>query len=169
MNFDLREFSSFPVDFELESEGDNLEGTIEGVTFRDVIKLKINLQKIKEEYYLHGLVTAPVDVECSRCLEMFESEVITEFEIVIKTAEGKAVLASDVKEDCIYLKQNDHIIDLTDVVRQALVLALPMKPVCNEECKGLCPNCGVNLNEETCDCSPDEIDERWNGLRNLLE
>ncbi len=169
MNFDLREFSSFPVEFVLESEGDNIEGTIEGVTFRDVIRLKVHLQKVKEEYLLHGLVTAPVDVECSRCLEMYESDLVAEMDVVIKTAEAKPMPASDRAEDCIYLKQNEHIVDLTDMVRQALTLALPMKPVCNEECKGLCPNCGVNLNEETCDCSPDEIDERWDGLRNLLE
>ncbi|MBN2225885.1 MAG: DUF177 domain-containing protein [candidate division Zixibacteria bacterium] len=165
----MREFSSFPVEFVLESEGDNLEGTIEGITFRDVIKLKINLQKVKEEYLLHGVVKAPVDVECSRCLEMYESELVGELDVLIKTTQTKAVMASDSSEDCIYLKQNEHIVDLTDMVRQTLTLALPMKPVCNEECKGLCPNCGVNLNEETCDCSPDEFDERWDGLRNLLE
>ncbi|UCD17613.1 MAG: DUF177 domain-containing protein [Candidatus Zixiibacteriota bacterium] len=169
MNFDLREFNSFPIDLSLESEADPLEGAVEGVSFRDVVKMRINLQKVKEEYYCHGLVSAQIEVECSRCLEMFKTELATEMECVIKTGEGKPVLSSGVMEECIYLKQNEHVVDLTDVVRQALTLALPLKPVCREECRGLCPNCGVNLNEEECDCSEDEIDERWEGLRNLLE
>jgi len=62
---------------------------------------------------------------------------------------------------------SDQVADLTDMVRQELLLALPMKPLCSEECKGLCPRCGVNLNIETCDCRVKGMDSRWEGLKDL--
>jgi uncharacterized protein len=62
-----------------------------------------------------------------------------------------------------------HILDLTEVIRQDLLLALPMYPVCRSKCKGLCPHCGQNWNEGACECSLEEIDPRLAVLRQLLE
>jgi uncharacterized protein len=60
-----------------------------------------------------------------------------------------------------------HILDLTEAIRQYKVMALPMKPLCREECAGICPTCGKNLNEGPCDCPSDEADPRWAELLKL--
>jgi uncharacterized protein len=61
-----------------------------------------------------------------------------------------------------------HILDLTEVVRQNLLLSIPISPVCDSQCRGLCPGCGANLNEEACTCHREEGDPRLSALRELL-
>jgi len=57
--------------------------------------------------------------------------------------------------------------DLTEPVRQALLVALPMKPLCREDCAGICPQCGANRNETQCGPAEETVDDRWSGLRSL--
>jgi uncharacterized protein len=61
-----------------------------------------------------------------------------------------------------------HVLDLTEAIRQYALLAVPMKPLCREDCAGLCPGCGRNLNQGGCDCPPQEADPRWAKLKNLV-
>ncbi|MBA7688765.1 hypothetical protein ES703_97254 [subsurface metagenome] len=60
-----------------------------------------------------------------------------------------------------------HILDLTEAIRQYALLAIPMKPLCRGDCAGLCPNCGHNINQGPCDCSPQETEPRWSELSKL--
>lgn len=169
MNLDLREFKTFPAEVAVDFEADSAEYGIEGVSFRDLMSVRLTIQKIKEEYYCQGYVMVPVEEECSRCLNMFNMELSGDLSFVIKSKEGKAVISENSGEDVIHVKASESVIELNDLIRQALLLSLPLKPLCRPECRGLCPSCGVNLNEETCDCKEEEIDERWEGLRDMLE
>ena len=73
----------------------------------------------------------------------------------------------DDNEDYIFFKSSDLQADLSDIVRQAIILAVGMKPLCSEDCRGLCPDCGVNLNKQSCRCASEKIDPRWEGLKKL--
>lgn len=77
--------------------------------------------------------------------------------------DGDETLDPDVKP----LSRDQNIIDLTPDVVDTIRLAIPMKVVCSETCKGLCPSCGVNLNQTACGCSNDTIDPRWENLLKL--
>jgi uncharacterized protein len=169
MNLDLRELKTFPAEISVDVEADSADYGIDGVAFRDLMNVRLSIQKVKEEFYCHGDTSVKVEVECSRCLEIFELELIGELSFVIKTEKGKQVLSTDTNEEVIYVKLNEPVIDLNETIRQALLLSLPIKPVCHPDCKGLCPGCGVNLNLESCDCKGQEIDERWEGLRDIVE
>jgi len=169
MNLDLREFRTFPAEISIDIEADSADYGIDGVAFRDLMNVKLVIQKIKEEYYCHGDAGVKVEVECSRCLEIFELELIGELSFIIKTEKGKPVLSTDTNEEVIYVKSNEPVVELNETIRQALILSLPIKPVCHPDCKGLCAGCGVNLNIESCDCKGREIDERWEGLRDIVE
>ncbi len=169
MNLDLREFESFPAEVSVDVEADSADYGIDGIAFREAMNVKLVIQKVNEEYYSHGDAVVKVEVECSRCLEMFNLELAGELSFVIKTERGKAVLSSDINEEVIYVKSHEPVVDLNEPIRQALLLSLPIKPICSPECKGLCPNCGVNLNEESCECTGKEVDERWKGLQDLIE
>lgn len=169
MNLDLREFDSFPAEFSVEFEADNADFGIPGVAFRDLMNVRLNIQQVREEYYCHGVVTVPVEEECSRCLEIFDTELTGELSFIIKTENAQAVMATDSAAEVVTIKVSEPVVDLNELIKEALLLSLPMKPLCSDDCKGLCANCGANLNEETCDCDVEEIDERWEGLKDLLE
>ena len=62
----------------------------------------------------------------------------------------------------------DERIELSQMILEQIVLALPMKPLCQPDCRGLCPQCGANRNQESCSCAPDTSDPRWAGLKELL-
>jgi uncharacterized protein len=132
-------------------------------------------------------VSAVMEMTCGRCLEPFTlpvyEDVRTRFvppaEFAKVTAEtaardgglesgdsGEEEAESEANADVVGLAEyRDDKIDLTDVVREQLYLALPMKPLCREECKGLCPVCGVNRNRETCTCQEVWVDPRMAALK----
>jgi uncharacterized protein len=66
-----------------------------------------------------------------------------------------------------FIIDEHHILDLTEAIRQYALLALPMKPLCQESCAGLCPSCGHNLNQGACNCPPEAGDPRWSELNEL--
>jgi uncharacterized protein len=170
MNLDLHEFETFPADTVLEIEADSKEFEDSNISISDLLRVKLTIQKVGEEFFCQGYVTAPVEEECSRCLVLFEEELAGDLSFIIKTGEAKSVLASDVEESTvIHLKPGEHVANIGGIVREAVLLAIPIKPLCDTDCRGFCPSCGANLNEETCDCKVDETDERWEELRDLLE
>ncbi len=169
MILDLRDIATFPAEFAIESELDNNEYGIERVSFRDLMSLRLVIQKVQEDYYCQGTVTVPVEEECSRCLNIFDAELTGDLNFIIKTGEGKTETSATGEEDIVYIKPSEPVIDLHHLIRESLILSLPLKPLCDEDCRGLCPDCGVNLNEETCNCKREEDDERWEGLKSLLE
>jgi len=89
-----------------------------------------------------GKVSAPVEIECRRCLDT----ALAELDI-----EVKEVCTDDPDPDLMYPVEPDWL-DLEPLVHDACILELPLAPLCREDCKGLCPECGVNRNSETCSC-----------------
>ncbi|NOX64068.1 MAG: DUF177 domain-containing protein [Chloroflexi bacterium] len=112
-----------------------------------------------------------VRLVCSRCLELFDAEIPVvieeEFRPSINLVTGRVV--RDLGDDAAVVIDERHILDLTEVLRQSIVLALPVAPVCDPDCQGLCPVCGANRNTETCHCEADSIDPRWSALSVLLD
>jgi uncharacterized protein len=109
--------------------------------------------------------------QCSRCLEPFEQPIHIEIEEVfvptVDMATGQPIHADD--EDEALLIDEHHILDLSEILRQSILLALPMTPLCRPDCKGFCPTCGANLNYETCTCEEETTDPRWAALSLLLD
>ncbi len=112
-----------------------------------------------------------VALQCSRCLEPFEQVVSVHIEeAFIPTVDMATGLLIDRDEtDAAVLIDEHHILDLSEIVRQSILLALPLTPVCSPDCKGLCPHCGANLNVETCTCTVETVDPRWSALSVLLD
>jgi uncharacterized protein len=170
MNFDLRQFEAFPAELSEEVEADSEEFELEGVTFHDLLNVKLTIHKVNEEYYCQGYASVMAEVECSRCLSLFDIELAGDLNFIVKPEGSPGVMASDSGGDIYYISRvGEPIVEITDSIRQALQLSLPLKPLCNENCLGLCPSCGINLNEESCNCQGKEIDERWEGLRDLQD
>lgn len=116
---------------------------------------------------LTGSLSAAVSFDCDRCLKPLTIPVEQAFDLTyvppIRTVEEKE-LADD---DLLVAFYTDQVIDVDDLVREQIELALPMSRLCSDECPGLCPKCGSDLNEKTCTCKQEDLDPRWTALRQL--
>lgn len=118
--------------------------------------------------FVTGRFETIVELECAHCLSIFRApvsfEIEEEFRPTLDVATG-ARLPQDEGQDTATLIDEHHILDLAEVVRQELLLSLPPSPICKPDCRGFCPHCGQNLNEEGCDCETKVIDPRWEALK----
>jgi uncharacterized protein len=114
-----------------------------------------------------GRVSAPWQGECRRCGGVVTGAVEAEVRerYVIEGTEGRPGVSAD--EDDAYVLADD-ILDLEPLARDAVLLELPLAPLCKEDCLGLCPQCGTNLNLESCSCAP-PADPRWSALDALRD
>lgn len=145
-------------------EGLSVEGNVEldisrfdtrfvsNLTASDV---SARIQRITGGYTLRGKLTCGVDLVCSRCLETFTSRITVPVDLR---------LMPQFEDDPGTYTCNEQHLELEPLLEEMLQLQIPMKPLCSEDCKGLCPVCGVNRNRGTCDCSKDAVDPRWNTL-----
>ena len=120
-------------------------------------------------YRLAGHVTGEIELACSRCLEPFTLPVTTNFDLqYVPHTENVGEGERGVEEDDLTMAfYADDQIDLGHLIMEQLYLALPMKPLCSDACKGLCPQCGTNLNAGSCDCSSTWEDPRLAVLKTL--
>ncbi len=132
----------------------------------DLLHGEVDLLRTPRGILVTGTMATRVEMSCSRCLEPIEvALVITieeEFQPTIDVISGRQ-LPMEEEDQALWIDAH-HILDLTEVVRQDLLLALPAHPLCRETCAGLCPQCGQNWNEGPCDCQPDHLDLRWSAL-----
>jgi uncharacterized protein len=131
--------------------------------------LAFEIFKNQAQFRLAGSVDTVLELPCSRCLEPFTIPVHADFDLRYQphtqnTGEGEREIEEDDLTTAFY--ENDEI-DLGQLMREQLYLALPMKPLCADECLGLCPVCGTNLNLETCTCTRNWEDPRFAALREL--
>jgi uncharacterized metal-binding protein YceD (DUF177 family) len=113
-----------------------------------------------------GTVRAEAGLTCGRCLEPFRENITAEVDIVLRSGTN-GIRMEDEDETAPFI--GDNWVALDAPVREALILGVPMRPLCRPECRGLCPQCGENLNLSTCSCRPEPADARWEALRSLLD
>ncbi|MDB4874080.1 MAG: hypothetical protein JWM41_526 [Gemmatimonadetes bacterium] len=117
-------------------------------------------------FYWHGRIEGDVALECSRCLTGAQAHVSDETHLIY--AESGEEDEND-DADVYRLDANTQYIDLRRAIREQWLLSAPSFALCREDCKGLCPRCGAELNAGPHDCSQQEADPRWNALRKLDE
>jgi uncharacterized protein len=133
------------------------------------VELAFDIYKDKEQFRLAGHVTSTLELACSRCLEPFTWPVDALFDLRYQprsanTGDGEREVEEDDLSTAFY--ENNEI-DLGQLMHEQFYLALPMKPLCRDECAGLCPHCGMNLNRGTCGCTREWEDPRFAALKAL--
>lgn len=133
------------------------------------VDLAFDIYKDKDQFRLAGRVRTTLELPCSRCLEPFTSLVDASFDLRYQprsqnVGEGEREVEEDDLSTAFY---ENEAIDLGQLMREQFYLSLPMKPLCLEECRGLCPQCGTNLNGGTCDCKRGWEDPRLAALKSL--
>ena len=133
--------------------------------FTEDVSTKVSIDKRGLNYYVNISSTIIGEFCCDRCLEMFKREIISESNIIY-TKDITLVGKKD-DDEVRYIRPDEEDIDISEDIRQFILLSIPIKILCSEECKGLCPHCGKNLNLGDCDCKDEPIDSRWEKLKEL--
>lgn len=128
----------------------------------DYLRGKLMLTRTDQHILVEGTIHTALTAECVRCLDTFQLPLRIRLEELFALAPGPQVA------DPVYVVAPDGTIDLTLPLREQVLLAQPMKPICRPDCMGLCSTCGKNLNEGPCDCNDESIDPRLAALKALL-
>lgn len=147
--------------------------------FPDALSLGQNLSsvtvtgkviKTDSGFYVSGEAGMSLDLTCSRCLEDYRHELNFDFssEFIPQSTKTKSEDSEEYFEDDTPTYRGD-LLDLQELLQESLLVSIPMKTVCNENCKGICPDCGQALNETTCQCVTHKPDPRLAPLADLLK
>jgi uncharacterized protein len=118
-----------------------------------------------------GRLSTRVEVRCARCLEPVTSNLDNAFDLLYRPLgadKGRDEVSISEAETEIGYYQGDGLL-LEDVLREQVLLATPVRMLCREDCKGICPSCGRNRNKEECQCAVEQADARWEALKDLRE
>jgi uncharacterized protein len=170
MILDLRGIEEFPAQVRVVAAGAELHPFSSDVRRVEVLHADLAIQKAEEEYFIQGRTFTRVGLECARCLREYAAELIGQTDFIVcsdQRPETDRRVRDD--EEYVYFHGSDLRVDVFEPVRQSVLLEVPLMPLCEEDCKGLCPRCGANLNETACRCAPPETDSRWEGLKGFLK
>ena len=177
MEFIVSELEREPVDFDLELApgaidfGDQAEqdGALATSGRAEVLHEHRGPKEIISDIRLRGNFAARLRVPCARCVEPVEVPLAAEFDLIFRPigadagAPERSITAPETE---IGYYQKDSLL-LEDVLREQVLLSLPVRTLCKPDCKGLCPRCGVNRNNQTCTCEEGPADPRWEALADL--
>ncbi|WP_370113701.1 DUF177 domain-containing protein [Streptacidiphilus sp. MAP12-33] len=149
---------------------ENFGNEVIGVPVGGPVELELRLESVIEGVLVTGTAEADLKGECVRCLEPIERELEADFQELYYYPEAadrfKGGSDSDEDEDDETYRLEGDLFDLEPVLRDAVVLALPLQPVCQDDCLGLCPECGARLTDDP-DHHHDAVDPRWAALQEL--
>lgn len=149
-------------DFSADPSSIGLDGN-----FLSPVVLHARLDKATRQILFKMNITTTGKFRCDRCLDEFQQPVTTAYSLVYLYDTQDA---AQYKEEEVQLMTPDTVyIDPTEDVRQMIMLSIPLKLLCREECKGLCSRCGENLNNTTCTCEQSTVDPRWDALQGYLD
>jgi uncharacterized protein len=135
------------------------------------LEMSGEVMRIDGGYALSARLVYEGQLECSRCLAAYPFQEDDAFSLVLyprkPEVEGEEVELG--KDDLDALFYDDPVVSLTPIAEERVQMALPMKPLCRPDCKGLCAGCGKDLNQGPCGCSHEAVDPRWEALRALKE
>jgi uncharacterized protein len=149
----------------------NVEEEVDILGKNRLVRGDVELTRSDRSILVHAVLRVDVDLECGRCVSKFNApltlDIQEEYLPRINIATGEALPRAEEDKEAFAIDER-NILDLLEAVRQYALLAVPMKPLCKPDCAGLCPTCGYNLNQGDCPCPPQEIDPRWDKLRQLF-
>lgn len=173
MKLDLSEIATIPGSF-AEVEIDVTLKEVEGMTLTAPIRGKLYASSTGRVLLLEGAVDTEVELVCFRCGTLYNQPVHAEFQedFVVHTGatptQGPRVEEEEAPEARVFIEGTLDL-NLDELLRQSILLALPLKPLCAEDCAGLCPKCGHGLSQGPCACTDEHTDPRLAVLQRLLE
>lgn len=177
MFFEVKDLELHPVEFAekfepgvIDLEPDYRQVTpIESSGRADLVEEHHGKHKIIQDIRIQGRLATRLELSCARCLEPVMQDVKREFDLLYRPQGADAgrdeMSVTDAEAEISYYEGEGILLD--DVVREQVLLAAPLKVTCRDDCKGLCPQCGKNLNQEQCSCSVEQEEPRWAALKEI--
>ena len=152
-------------------EPEELDLLDEQVHLRGPASLEGRVKRSGSQVFVTGHIEATAQVECDRCLKPVDLPLSTDFELEYITGEDyKSTSVAELPEEAMSLSVFDgEAIDIDEIVREQVLLLVPARTLCREECKGICAICGADRNLGDCHCEKSEIDPRWAALKKLAD
>lgn len=168
-SIDVRKLGSDPSKFSWV-EPAKVFGLESEPSFVSPVSVTVGARLAGGRVLVSGTASTRIRCECSRCLEAFEAELKTD--VAVEFREGPPVAATvdeilDEEEEVSYFEP--PFLSLKEDIRQILIVAVPDYPVCREDCRGLCPVCGGNLNTSNCGHAPEAVKRPFERLSSLIE
>jgi uncharacterized protein len=169
MRFELENLKGGKGDFAHVYQPDELDLLEERVQLFEPAVVKGQIKLTDSQVLVEGHIASRAHVECDRCLQPVELPVSTDFALDYVTgSEYESSEAAELSEEQLALSVFDgDAIDVDEIVKEQILLAVPARTLCREDCKGICPECGINRNTGECSCVTKETDPRWAALKNL--
>jgi uncharacterized protein len=177
MLIEIKELELHPIDFEEEYRPGDLDlgpdlqqsGPLHAAGRAQLIEEHHGKQQRIKDIRVYGELSTTLELPCARCLEPVIQDVRRKFDLLYRPLgadAGREELSVTGAEAEISYYQGEGLL-LEDAVREQVLLAVPLKVICREDCRGLCPHCGKNLNSEQCSCAEPMEDPRWMALKDL--
>jgi uncharacterized protein len=133
------------------------------------VKVEGKVRLARPEVFVNGHFETRAQVECDRCLKQVELPVDADFDLqYITGAEYESSATAELTEEVMSVSVFDgDVIDVDEIVKEQILLAVPTRMLCQPDCKGICPVCGIDNNLSDCECETKEVDPRWAALKNL--
>ncbi len=144
-----------------------VHGNVCDFEFQKPAEVRLGYRRSGQELFFYGRVAGQVIGHCGRCLENYTFDVASDFSFVLVPKSPMPMEIELNEEDLDLSFYEGEEVDVSPLVLEQIVLTLPTRPLCKENCQGLCPQCGVNHNYETCACVVEQGDPRLAVLRNL--
>jgi uncharacterized protein len=179
MLIEIQELETHPIDFREEFSpgaidlGPDLRqlSPLRSEGHADLVEEHHGKHRVIQDIRLKGKLETRLELPCARCLEPVVHEVHRDFDLLYRPLGSDAgheeLSVTDAEAEIGYY-QGEGVL-LEDALREQVLLEVPLKLLCREDCKGLCPHCGKNLNESTCSCVAPMQDPRWSGLREIRD
>lgn len=167
MKIDLKQLKKEPqgtAGFTIvESLPDEFLGSLGG-RFIGPVKVDLTVDFTGQIYVGRGRLEAELEFACSRCLTPFTFSIAAPLHLVMTEVDSQKL--HDYGDEALPVREGR--VDIEPGIRAAVFAVMPFKPLCDPECRGLCPACGVNRNKEICHCRDDDTDPRWEALKKLI-
>jgi uncharacterized protein len=152
--------------------GDSLDReALRGIAFEAPPVGDAFVERVGLHVLIRGHLKAVLEIECSRCVDRVSFPLDIDFRHTLRPYDKKLSNFKEVElhtEDLEFGHYEDDFVELGPIIEEHIVLSLPMKPLCRDDCKGLCPRCGSNLNESSCSCSEKDTASRFDGLKDFV-
>jgi len=169
MRIELENLEGGKGDFAHVYNPDELNPVDERVKLTAPATVNGKIRLAGNEVFVNGHVDTRAQVECDRCLKPIELPVNADFELeYISSSEYESSAVAELTEAEMSVSVFDgDAIDVDEIVKEQILLAVPTRMLCREDCKGICPQCGTDMNTGECNCVTEDIDPRWAALKNL--
>jgi len=170
MRIELENLEGGKGDFAHVYQPDDLNPVDERISLTQPATVSGKVRLAGNEVFVNGHVETRAQVECDRCLQPVEAPVNTEFALeYIPGSEYESGGAAELTEAEMSVSVFDgQAIDVDEIVKEQIVLAVPTRMLCREDCKGICPECGADRNKGDSNCTTGDTDPRWAALKNLI-